>query len=95
MSVLDQFLQKVVTQIVNPLILLMTAVAFLVFIWGAFQFVYHAADDKKREEGRHAFMWGLIGFVIIFGAYGIINVAMKTFNLTPNGKSTIQGVLGR
>ena len=93
MSVLDSFLSKVVTQIVNPLILLLTAVAVVVFAWGVFVFVWRAGDDKAREEGRRAILWGFVGFVIIFGAYGIINLALSTFSLTPNGKSTIQGVL--
>ena len=93
MSVLDGYLAKIVTQIVNPLILLLTAVAVVVFAWGVFQFVWHSGDDKAREEGRRAILWGFVGFVIIFGAYGIINLALQTFNLTPNGKSTIQGVL--
>ena len=81
MSVLDTFLGKIVTQIVNPLILLLTAVAVIVFAWGVFEFVWRAGDDKAREDGRRATPWGLVGFVIIFGAYGIINLALGTFNL--------------
>ncbi|MCX6786602.1 MAG: hypothetical protein NTU85_02160 [Candidatus Kaiserbacteria bacterium] len=82
MSVLNAFLSKVVIQIVNPIILLLSSGAFIVFIWGIFEFIAHAGDAKKREEGRKAIFWGLIGLVIIFGAYGIINVALGTFNLT-------------
>ena len=81
MSVLNAFLDKVVAQIVNPIILLLAAVSFIVFIWGVFQFIRQAGDAPKREEGRKAIMWGLIGLVIIFGAYGIINVALGTFNV--------------
>jgi len=86
MSVLNQFLAKVVTQIINPIILLLSAGAFVVFIWGVFEFVRNAADAKKREEGRRAIMWGLVGLVVIFGAYGIINIALGTFGLDPIGK---------
>lgn len=93
MMSLNSFLGKVVEQIVNPLILLLSAVALVVFAWGVFEFVYRAGDDKGRETGRKAIFWGIIGFVIIFGAYGIINLAMDTFNLTPSGKSTIQEVI--
>ncbi len=83
MEVLNTFLGKVVTQIVNPLILLLAAVAFVVFLWGVFEFIRQAGDETKRKEGRQAILWGLIGLVIIFGAYGIINVALGTFNLPP------------
>lgn len=81
MSVLNAFIAKVVTQIVNPLILLLETGAFLVFLWGLFQFIREADDADKREEGRRAIFWGLVGFVVIFGAYGIINIALSTFGL--------------
>jgi hypothetical protein len=81
MSVLNNFLNTVVVQIINPIILLLGAAAFVVFIWGVFEFIVHAGDEGKRAEGRSAIMWGLIGLVIIFGAYGIINIALGTFGL--------------
>lgn len=81
MAVLNQFLDKVVVQIINPIILLLSAVAFVVFVWGLFQFIRKAGDETARTEGKQAILWGLIGLVIIFGAYGIINVALGTFNL--------------
>ena len=78
---LNKFLTKVVIEIVNPIILLLSAVAFVVFLWGVFEFIVHAGDEGKRAEGKSAILWGLVGLVIIFGAYGIINVALGTFNL--------------
>lgn len=78
MSALNQFLGKVVVEIVNPIILLLAASAFVVFLWGVFEFIAHAGDEGKRSEGKRAIFWGLIGLVIIFGAYGIINVALGT-----------------
>lgn len=81
MPVLNAFLAKVVVQVVNPIILLLAASAFVVFVWGVFEFIAHAGDETKRTEGRRAILWGIIGLVIIFGAYGIINLALGTFNL--------------
>jgi hypothetical protein len=81
MEVLNQFLLKVVTQIVNPLIMLLSTGAFIVFLWGVFEFVVHAEDAVKRKEGKQAILWGLIGLVVIFGAYGLINVVLGTFDL--------------
>lgn len=85
MPVLNKFLGKVVVEIINPLILLLAAVAFVVFLWGVFEFIRKAGDEAKRAEGKSAIMWGLVGLVIIFGAYGIINLALGTvFPNVPN-----------
>ncbi|MGD0328766.1 MAG: hypothetical protein ABSB00_03650 [Minisyncoccia bacterium] len=81
MSVLYSFTAKVITQIINPIILLLSAGAFVIFVWGMFEFILHAGDSQKREEGRKAIFWGVIGLVVIFGAYGIINIALGTFSL--------------
>lgn len=77
----NTFLKGIIAQIINPLILLLAASAFVVFLWGVFEFIAHAGDETKRKEGRSAIFWGLIGLVIIFGAYGIINLALGTFGI--------------
>ena len=87
MSVLNAFLGRVIVQIINPIILLLAASAFVVFVWGTFQFIAHAGDAGKRKEGQEAILWGIIGLVIIFGAYGIINLALGTFNIAPIAKT--------
>lgn len=92
MGVLYQFVGKVSAQIINPILLLLAAVAFVVFVWGVFAFIRHAGDETKRAEGRQAIFWGVVGLVIIFGAYGIINVAQKT--VFPNNPD-IQQILNR
>ena len=92
MAALNQFLNRVTTEIVNPLILLLAACAFVVFLWGVFEFIAHAGDETKRKEGRQAIMWGLIGLVIIFGAYGIINLALVTaFPDSPSVENILRG----
>ena len=93
MTALYSFLGKVVSQVVNPIILLLSAAAFILFLWGILTFISNAGNEDKRLEGRTAILWGFVGLVIIFGAYGIINLGLSTFNLTPNGSSTLQGVL--
>lgn len=90
MDKLNEFLARIVEQIINPLILLLAGAAFIVFVWGIFEFIVHAGDETKREEGRRAIMWGIVGLVIIFGVYGILNVALGTFGLPP-----IEETLGR
>jgi len=88
---LDKFLGKVVVQIINPIILLLAASAFILFLWGVYEFILHAGDEVKRAEGRNAILWGIVGLVIIFGAYGIINIATGAFNIDPIQRGVYSG----
>lgn len=88
---MSALLSNIVTQIINPIILLLAASAFVVFIWGVFEFIVHAGDATKRKEGRDAIFWGIIGLVVIFGAYGIINIALDTFGLDTISPNSITG----
>ena len=83
MAELNKFITNVVAEIINPLILLLAASAFVVFLWGVFQFIANAGDEAKRSQGKSAIVWGLVGLVIIFGVYGLINVVLSTFGLPP------------
>lgn len=78
MTVVNEFLGRVIVQIIDPIILLLSAGAFVVFVWGVFKFIKGAGDETERTEGKKAILGGLIGLVIIFGAYGIINLSLNT-----------------
>lgn len=65
-----------IDSIVVPFIM---AIAFIVFIWGVFQyFIAGGADEEKRKQGRDFVMWGLIGFVIIISLWGLVNLLMNS-----------------
>lgn len=64
-----------------PLIGLLSAVAFLVFIWGCAQYILNAANDKGRQEGMQHITWGIIGLVVMFSAWGLLQIAAATFKL--------------
>lgn len=75
------WLVPLVREIVNPLVLLLAAGAFVLLLWGIIKFIRGAGDDAARKEGRDTILWGIVGLVVIFGAYGIINSALTAFNL--------------
>jgi hypothetical protein len=80
-SALTPFLCKVVTAIIDPLILLLSAAAFVYFIWGVARFILATSQGENADEYRSHMFWGIVGLAIIFGAYGIINLALGTFGL--------------
>ena len=85
------FLDKVNGYILNPLIGLVFAVAFLIFFWGIFQFIRAAGSDKERGEAKKKITYGLLGMFIMFSAYGLIRIILTTFGINQtNSQSYIQ-----
>lgn len=78
---ISEFLGRVNAAIVNPTILLLFAVATVVFLWGLVQFIGSAETDTGRELGKRKILWGLIGMFIMIGAIGIINILLSTFGI--------------
>lgn len=79
----DAILGRFINAVVEPIILLFFAVALLVFLWGIFKLIKGADEEKARDEGKQAMLYGIIGFFIMVGVYGLIRIITGTFNL-PN-----------
>ncbi len=73
---------KIESAILFPLMSLMVAVAFLVFLYGAYEFVLNADDASGRETGRQHMLFGIVGLLVIFSAYAILKIAAGTFGIT-------------
>jgi hypothetical protein len=79
---LADFIQNIVQFINDVLVPLVFAIAFLVFIWGVFQyFILGGGDETKREEGRQHMLWGIIGFVLMVSVWGIVNLLSQGLGL--------------
>lgn len=76
-SVTD-IINKIEDNVVNPILVLLFAIAFLVFIWGVFTYIVHADDPTKRSEGGKGMIYGVIGMFIMFSVFGIINLIATT-----------------
>lgn len=78
----DTFFFKVNEKIINPAIEFIFIIALVIFLWGVMEFIRGAANEKKRAEGKEHMLWGFVGFLIMLGVYGIINLLVNTFGIT-------------
>ncbi|MBU1246570.1 hypothetical protein KJ973_02145 [Patescibacteria group bacterium] len=74
-----ELLSKIKTEIVNPAIYLLLALAAVYFVYGVFVFV-STDDDKVREEGKKHMIWGVVGIAIMLSVKGIIATIRATIN---------------
>lgn len=77
----DSFVANLGKLIINPLIVLLFALAAVYFIYGVFQFISNAENEEKRTEGKNHMLWGIIGLVVMIGVWAILNIVLNTFSL--------------
>lgn len=75
----EELIAKVSQNIINPIIGILFALAFLLFMWGGARFVLRADDENEVTQGKQHLIWGLIGMFIMVAVYGILNLITGTF----------------
>ncbi len=78
MGELRRFIGVLEREIVGPIITLVALAAFLVFIWGIVDFIWHGGDPEKRTLGQQHMFWGLLGLAILFSANALIALIATT-----------------
>lgn len=77
----ENLIDRFVTYIIDPAILLVFAAGFFMFIWGLVQFLINVENSSKREEGKMHMLWGMVGMLIMISVYGILALLDNTFQL--------------
>lgn len=77
----SNLINNITTQILNPLIGLMMAIAVAMFIWGIVEFIAGANNVEKRETGKNHIIYGLIGLFIMISVFGILQLVQNSVNL--------------
>ncbi|OGI60556.1 hypothetical protein A2641_03420 [Candidatus Nomurabacteria bacterium RIFCSPHIGHO2_01_FULL_37_25] len=75
----NSFIANVNREIINPLILLLFALALAYFLFGMFQFINNQSNDEKKTTGKSHMLWGVVGLTIMMGVWTILGVILSTF----------------
>jgi len=65
--------------IIDPLVVLLVALALVFFMWGVAKYILHAGDENKRAEGIKMMTYGIIGLFVIVSVWGLIRILQDTF----------------
>jgi len=78
------FIINTINNIVVPVLF---AVAFIVFVYGAFEtFILGANSADVKDKGKNLMLWGLIGFFVMVSVWGLVNILTGTITF---GNSSI------
>ena len=76
-----QLLVNFTNLILNPLIALIFAAGFFMFIWGLVQFLQSMNESADHQEGVQHMLWGIIGMFIMVSVKGILYITINTFGI--------------
>ena len=77
----DRFFQNIMTYLFNPILKIITVIAFLYFLYGVMIFIMNKSNDKAGTDinnGKAHLVYGLIGLFIIFSVNGILALLNNT-----------------
>lgn len=69
---------KISTNILNPIIAILFALAFVYFVWGVAKYIWSPDNEKARTDGQQAMLWGVIGMFIMVSVFGIMRFLISS-----------------
>lgn len=81
METLQNFIQKIGTVVINPIIQVLFGAALVIFLWGVWEFIKGADSPDARSKGVQHIFWGVIGMTIMVAVFGIIRILLNTFGI--------------
>lgn len=81
MQAISGLLERFVTYIVDPAILLVFAGGFFLFMWGLVMFMIRLNSGEPTKNDKDHMLWGLAGMLIMVAVWGIIGLLENTFGI--------------
>ena len=92
-SSVDSFIAKVDTLIINPVILLLFALALVYFLYGVFEFISHQESEQEKTKGKSHMLWGIVGITIMMGVWVILRIVLNTLDIKQTEINPEKGIV--
>jgi uncharacterized membrane protein YidH (DUF202 family) len=90
---LNGFITNVDNMIINPLILLLFALAVVFFLYGVLEFIMNQENEEKKTTGKSHMLWGIIGITIMLGVWFILGIILNTLGISKSEINPEQGTV--
>ncbi len=74
-------MNRIVTYIIDPALLVIFALGFLLFTYGLVEFLWKINGEGDTAEGKRHMVYGLVGMLVMISVYGILDLIDNTFGL--------------
>jgi hypothetical protein len=76
-----QLINNISKFILKPIIFLLFATAFLVFVWGVYNYVGGLSNEEARSKGGRHMLWGILGMFIMLSVKFLITIIASTIGV--------------
>jgi len=73
----DVTVPKIIGRVVSTLLGLSGVVGMVMFIYGGFMWMTSAGNQEKITKAKNIVIWSVIGLVIVFSAYALVNFVLE------------------
>jgi len=96
---ISTLMESISRVIINPLIMLLFALAVVYFVYGLVQYLLSPDNEEVRKTIKTRMLWGIIGMFIMVAVFGIMQLILKTvgeddIQVSPDGGYTIDKNIG-
>src|SRR3989344_8602941 len=70
-----------IQQLLNSIIPILVLLGVVYFVWGVVMFVI-ADSEEAKTKGKDKIIYGLIGFAVIVGMWGLVNVVVNSLGFS-------------
>ncbi len=78
--------------ILNTIVPVLITLGVVYFVWGVVTYVI-ADGEEAKKKGKDQIIYGLIGFVVIFGMWGLVNIVTRTFGFDSQSTAVVTNLL--
>lgn len=76
---LKGFITAIISNIIQPVIVLIFALAILYFLWNVALFIKKSDDPKEIEKFKTNAIWGIIAIFVMASMWGLVQVLINSF----------------
>lgn len=79
MKTFADFIAKIQTDILNPLVYLLISVAVIIFLWGVVGYIRSGDSEEERKKAKDFIVYGIIGIFVMISVWGLVGILTGTF----------------
>ena len=75
---IQEIIEKITQEILNPIIYLLFAAATIMFVVGIIKYIL-SASPQQVDQGKKTMLYGIIGLFVMASALGIVKILCNFF----------------